>query len=130
MERSYPWGEPRDDDYPHGQGKEVCPPESRCAICWPETGPAERCECDAFNQAVNDETIFWDTASEDESGTWRVSSDEYEAINFCPFCGKLVPLTAHFQPDAAAEKPGFDFTIQTNEEPPKVLATFGAGEAK
>lgn len=52
-----------------------------------------RCECDAFNHAVNEETILWDPPTEDESGGWVFGEDT--TINFCPFCGLLAPLTAH-----------------------------------
>jgi len=60
----------------------------------------ERCFCDAFNHAVNEEMIFWDTATEEESAAWMMDTQlcaggDALTINFCPFCGKLPPLLPH-----------------------------------
>lgn len=55
--------------------------------------PPGRCECDAFNNAVNEEAVVWDAAGEEETGVWTIGG--VETINFCPFCGRLVPMTAH-----------------------------------
>ena len=53
----------------------------------------KRCECDAFNEAVNEEVLVWDVADEEQSGVWTIGG--VETINFCPFCGHLVPLSGH-----------------------------------
>lgn len=60
----------------------------------PDVFAAERCSCEAFNEAVNEEMIFWDGASEEEVA-WCTGETALH-VNFCPFCGKLPPLTAHF----------------------------------
>jgi len=65
----------------------------------------DRCNCDAFNEAVNEEMIFWDNASETESASWKMdtqlcSGGEAMQVNFCPFCGKLPPLSMYFTGDS------------------------------
>lgn len=66
----------------------------------PEAEPIDRCECDDFNSAINDEVIYLDPASEGESASWKIGSMAPDLvlgmqINFCPFCGKLAPKSAH-----------------------------------
>lgn len=72
----------------------------------PPEAAAERCECEGFDSAVNDEVIYLDPASEDESARWKIASNSPDLvldmpINFCPFCGLLVPVTAR----SGGEKP-------------------------
>lgn len=60
--------------------------------------PLEHCQCDAFNEAVNEEVIFWDTDICDESRAagWCMNMNgQIVQYNFCPFCGKLTPLSPH-----------------------------------